>query len=378
MLRNLTERQVSVLSHEYNLADGHAYRGWSPQEQAVVDSTPQKFRQVDRRQQDAIEAEYFETFYALAHQTLDTVRFSRFPCFTASAGIEIIANYLRLKKLSVTLIEPCFDNLKDILIRHQVPLEPFPDDLLEADGDELSAFLEQITTDVLFIVSPNNPTGATALRANFQRIVEFCARSGKTLILDSCFRFYMPDGDVYDQYKILADADIDCIVIEDTGKTWPSLELKGPFLAVSERLVEAVSYINSDFLLHVSPFAIDLMTDFLRTSIQDGRGHIRGIASENRSTLHAELAGTFLTPVEREHMSVSWLRIDGDITAAEVVEEAARDGVYVLPGNEFYWTDKSVGDSYIRVALMRDPAMFVKAAARFGETVRRLTEAAAQ
>ncbi|MEU6621525.1 pyridoxal phosphate-dependent aminotransferase [Streptomyces litmocidini] len=378
MLRNLTERQVSVLSYEYNLADGHAYRAWSPQEQAVVDSTPQKFRQVDRRQQDAIEAEYFETFYALGQQTLDTDHFARFPCFTASAGIEIIANYLRLKNLSATLIEPCFDNLKDILLRHQIPLEPIPDDLLEADGDVLTAFLDRITTDALFIVSPNNPTGATVRRPNFERIVDFCARTGKTLILDSCFRFYMPDEDVYDQYKMLADADIDCIVIEDTGKTWPTLELKGPFLSVSKRLVEAISHINSDFLLHVSPFSIDLVTDFLRTSLQDGRSHIRGVAAQNRAVLHAELAGTFLTPVEREHMSVSWLRIDADITSAEVVAELAREGVHVLPGNEFYWTDKSVGDHYVRVALMRDPAMFVKAAARLGDTVRRLTETLAR
>ncbi|KOT91087.1 hypothetical protein ADK86_24330 [Streptomyces sp. NRRL F-5755] len=367
-----------MLSYEYNLADGHAYRGWSPQEQAVVDSTPQKFRQVDRRQQDTIEAEYFETFYELAGQTLDTGHFSRFPCFTASAGIEIIANYLRLRGLSVTLIEPCFDNLKDILMRHQVPLEPFPDDLLEADGDELLAFLEQVTTDVLFLVSPNNPTGATAQRANFERIVQFCARTGKTLVLDSCFRFYMPDDQVYDQYKILADADIDCIVIEDTGKTWPTLELKGPFLSVSEGLVADISHINSDFLLHVSPFAIDLVTDFLRTSVQDCRGHIRGVAAQNRRVLHSELVGTFLTPVEREHMSVSWLRIDADVTAREVVEELGRDGIHVLPGNEFYWTDKSVGDSYIRVALMRDPEMFVKAAAQLGETCRRLTKAVAR
>lgn len=256
-----------------------------------------------------------------------------------------------------------------------MPLEPFPDDLLEADGEELIAFLEQITSDVLFIVSPNNPTGSTVRSANFERIVQFCARAGKTLVLDSCFRFYMPDDQVYDQYKILADSDIDCIVIEDTGKTWPTLELKGPFLSVSERLVPDVSHINSDFLLHVSPFSIGLMTDFLRTSLKDGRSHIRGVAAQNRTVLHAELVGPFLTPVEREHMSVSWLRIDADITATEVAEELARDGVHVLPGNEFYWTDKSVGDSYIRVALMRDPEMFVQAAARLGETCRRLTKA---
>ncbi|GAA4992912.1 aminotransferase class I/II-fold pyridoxal phosphate-dependent enzyme [Yinghuangia aomiensis] len=372
MTRNLTERQVAVLSNEYNLADGHAYRQWNAAEQAVIDATPSKFRQVDRRRHKAIEATYFGTFFSLAAQTLDTSHFEMFPCFTASTGIEIIANYLRLNNLSVTLIEPCFDNLKDILRRHQIPLSPFPDDLLEAGGDVLDDFLERVTTDVLFLVSPNNPTGSMAGKNNLSRIIDFCARRNKTLILDSCFRFYVPDGEVYDQYRMLIDSGIDCIVIEDTGKTWPSLELKAPFISVSERLVDPISRINSDFLLHVSPFAIDLMTDFLELSAKDGRGHIRAVSDQNRAALYAALEPTFLTPVERPFMSVSWLRIEAEIPAVALTEVLGRENVHVLPGNQFYWTDESLGDSYLRVALMREPAMFAQAAAKLAEVCQRL------
>ncbi|WP_406302612.1 aminotransferase class I/II-fold pyridoxal phosphate-dependent enzyme [Streptomyces sp. NBC_00885] len=377
MSRNLTERQVSVLSDEFNLADGHAYRKWNAAEQAILDTTPAMFRQLDRRQQSAIESTYFETFFSLAQQMLNTSHFERFPCFTASGGIEIIANYLRLNNLSATLIEPCFDNLKDILKRHQIPLSPFPDDLLEAEGEVLDAFLAQMTTDVLFIVSPNNPTGATAGKENFARIVDFCARQNKTLILDACFRFYLPDGEVYDQYAMLADADVDCIVIEDTGKTWPTLELKGPFISVSDRLIDPIAHINSDFLLHVSPFAIGLMTDFLNLSIADNRGHFRAVAAENRATLYVELAPTFLQPVERPYMSVSWLKINADIPAVTLTELLGKEGVYVLPGNQFFWTDQALGDTYLRVALMRDPKMFKQAAACLSEALQRLAVPAA-
>lgn len=361
MIRNLTERQVAVLSKEYNLADGHAYRKWNAAEHAVIDALPTKFRQVNRRQQDSIETDYFETFFTLAAQTLDTTRYARFPCFTASTGIEIIANYLRLNDLSVTLIEPCFDNLKDILKRHRIPLSVFPDSMLEANPDALTAFLEQTATDVLFLVSPNNPTGTTANEENLGRIIDFCARRGTMLVLDSCFRFYVPDHEVYDQYRMLAEADIDCIVIEDTGKTWPTLELKVPFLSVSDRLVGSISRINSDFLLHVSPFTVGLMKEFLDISIGDNRGYVREIVARNRDSLYPALAPTFLRPVEKPYMSVSWLRIESEMRAVEFIEVLGRQAVHALPGNEFFWTDPALGDSFVRIALMREPDMFAEA-----------------
>jgi hypothetical protein len=49
LMKKLTEEEVLVLSEEYNLADGHAYRGWNNAEAAIVEAVGETFRRVDRR-----------------------------------------------------------------------------------------------------------------------------------------------------------------------------------------------------------------------------------------------------------------------------------------------------------------------------------------
>lgn len=371
MLRTLTDLEVAALGQEYNLADGHAYRSWTAAEEELVGDLASRFRQVDRRQLADLEDAYFRTFFGLSRQTLDGTQFERFACFTASSGIELIANHLRLEGLSVALIEPCFDNVKDILRRHGVPLTVFPDAMLHADADILEAFLAGLGSDVLFLVSPNNPTGSVLGQGNFARILEHCARRGVTLVLDTCFRFYLAPDDVFDQYRMLIDSGINWIVIEDTGKTWPTLEIKAPFISVSRGLAGAMARINSDFLLHVSPFALALLTDFLRVSAADDCRAIRELVSLNRAVLNTALQPTILQPVTdgdgEPFMSLAWLKIRGHLTAGQLTRILGDGGVHVLPGNQFFWSDARLGDSYIRVALTRDPSMFAQAADRLAD-----------
>ena len=369
-MKKLTEEEVLVLSEEYNLADGHAYRGWNEGEASIVDAVSETFRRVDRKDRDQLESDYLNAFFALSKQTLRADCFAFFLCFTASTALEVIANYLRIRRLSVALIEPCFDNLYDILARHDVPLTVFPERMMEVEGELLSDYLRGISSDAIFLVSPNNPTGTQISRENFARIIDFCRIEQKILILDATFRFYLRDGDVYDQYQMLADADIDCILVEDTGKTWPTLEIKAPFFSVSHGLAGHVARIYSDFLLHVSPVAVALMTDFLRLPRQYGLGHIKNVIATNRRTLKEDLRGTFLQPVERDYMSVAWLKIKPPLKALELKERLARGNVHVLAGNQFFWSDPTQGDDFIRVALSRDTAMFRSASARLGDLCR--------
>ncbi len=47
-----------------------------------------------------------------------------------------------------------------------------------------------MTTDALFLVDPNNPTGFTLLsdgRRGFEEVVRFCVDHRKLLIIDRCF-----------------------------------------------------------------------------------------------------------------------------------------------------------------------------------------------
>jgi aspartate/methionine/tyrosine aminotransferase len=363
-LKKLTDEEILALGEECNLADGHAYRAWNAAEAAIVARAGDTFRRVDRRNRRTLEHDYLKSFFAASKQTLRDDYFKFFLCFTASTAIEVIANYLRTKRLSVALIEPCFDNLHDILARHDVCLTPLPESAMVGEPNVLERALRDISADAIFLVSPNNPTGAQIRKENFLRVLEFCRSQQRILILDETFRFYLPDEDVYDQYQILADAAVDCIIIEDTGKTWPTLELKAPFFSVSSRLAPEIADIYSDFLLHVSPVSVALMTDFLCLPYKHGLGHVRDIIAANRRVLYADICDTFLHPREAPYMSVAWLKITTGLRASEIKKRLADVNVHVLAGNQFFWSDGTHGNSFIRVALSRDPTMFRKASAR--------------
>jgi len=378
LLKNLTGYEIETLPRSFNLTDGHAFRRWSPAEEAIIDRLPELFRNNNRQRQAAIERDYIQDFLRLGKQTYDDKEIGCLMCFTASMAFEIIANYLRLNHLSLTLIEPAFDNLADIFFRHQIPIRPFPDTLLEAAPDVFAEALQAIESDAICLVTPNNPTGRMLHEANLRALARFCRDRRKILILDTCFRAYLPRHQVYDQYKILLESDLDLFVIEDTGKTWPTSEIKAPFFSISRArgLFQNIYDIYTDFLLHISPVGIRLMHEFILLSQKDDLAHIHQVVATNRRTLYAQLAGTFLTPCEKPFASVAWLRIDHPMNSFDLKKILDEQGVFVLPGNYFYWSDQRQGEKFIRVALTRDADTFAEAATLLGEACRAVAERA--
>lgn len=373
-MKNLTEKEIAALGEEFNLTDGHAYRPWSAAEAAIIDSASDLFRNSDRRDRKLVEDAYFAAFLAAAHQSYLPDYFQHSLCFTASTALEVVANLLRLKDLSLALIEPCFDNLYDIVARHGVRLSVFPEELMIGGAEEMEHHLLQAPCDAIMLVSPNNPTGISLSAGNLTWLANFCRREGKVLVIDATFRFYLPEKAVCDQYAILAASGCDCIVIEDTGKTWPTLEIKAPFFSVSPGLATEVAHIYSDFLLHVSPFAVKLLTRFVQLPSELGIGHLRRVIAQNRAVLLDRIKGTGMEAREAPFMSVSWLRLAQDQTAEELCRQLASNGVYALTGNQFFWSNPMAGDQYLRVALSRDTLMFERAATIIGQVCQRKGE----
>jgi aspartate/methionine/tyrosine aminotransferase len=376
MFKNLTGYEIDTLPQTYNLTDGHAFRRWFAAEAAIIDRAGQLFKNNSRQQQVEIERDYIRDFSRLARQTWDEAAFGYLMCFTASMAFEIVANYLRMNKLTLSLIEPCFDNLADIFHRHQIPLRPVPDTLLEAPGDKFERALCTMDSDAICLVTPNNPTGLMLAESNLRRLVRFCKENRKLLILDNCFRAYLPRELVYDQYHLVREAGIDAVLIEDTGKTWPTSEIKAPYFAVSRSggLFDRVYDIYTDFLLHVSPVGIKLVHEFIRLSEQDDMASIHDVVRVNRKALYEHLAGTFLTPCERPFSSVAWLRIDHSLNGLALKQVLDEHGVFVLPGDHFFWHHRPQGEQFIRVALVRDADTFRDAASRLGKVCRKVAE----
>lgn len=368
MLKNLTEYEIPVLPEEFNLTDGHMYRAWSSEESKIIDRATDIFKSVHRQMQPQLEAEYVRLFMELAEQRLDSENQKYLICTTASEALEIVANYMRLAGKTLSFIEPCFDNLADIYKRHDIPLTPFPDECLESP--RISEFLANSTTSAICLVTPNNPTGTTLTQDNLAKLLKHCKERGVFLVLDTCFRAYTPHEEVYDQYGMLIDSGIDYAVIEDTGKTWPTMELKVPILAVSNSVYQPIYDIYTDFLYHVSPFSVQLMTEFIKNSIRDNKEYLHHIVRVNRNALYRNIEGTFLTPVEKQ-TSVSWLKIKG-FTSFELKDALAQSGIHILPGDYFYWSNREQGKHYIRISLSRDPESFAKGAELLGGVCRQL------
>ena len=360
--RNLTQEEVDALPFEHNLSDGHAFRSWTESESTIIADSARFFAESDRRGGHRAEAEYIRRYLALGAQSYVPDHFTGLMSYSASMAVEIVANLLRLRGLSTALIEPCFDNIADILRRHRVPLEPFPETVLTAGAAALDALLETITADAIFLVSPNNPTGTVVPEEAFTRIVEYCAAEGKLLVLDGCFRVYLSDEEVYDHYGILAASEIDCIVIEDTGKVWPAAELKAPFLSVSPRLAGAVAGMHSDFLLHLSPFTVRLITEFVALAEADGGRYLRELVVSNRARFQRGIPGSFLRADDTGKLGLAWLEVTADGLDGERVRRLlAERGVHVLSGERFYWSSPHRGQRHLRMALLRDPDIIVEA-----------------
>ncbi len=366
MLKNTTEYDIPALPSDFNLTDGHVYREWSPQEMKIIENTSKYFKVSSRQKLAELEREYVTQFFTLGKQTINFHSHTYLQCATASQAIEIAANYLRMNNLTLSLIEPCIDNFPDIFKRHNIPLKPFPDEYLE--DETFSSFLETVDTDAICLVSPNNPTGKTLPYTNFVLLLDFCKRKKKLLILDCCFRFYLPDELTIDQYKLLEDSGIDYLIIEDTSKTWATLELKTPFLTVSNRIYKPIYDIYTDMIFHISPFLITLMTEFVKGSIEDNLKQVKKIAQINRDALRENIQGTMLTIAGRPYMSIEWLEIEG-MTSFEVKHILDKLGVNVLPGDYFYWSDRARGKHFIRVALIRTPRVFAEAAKIMGDSL---------
>lgn len=365
----LTVHEWSGVTSRFNLADGHPRQNLTPaQVTAIGDVTELFVRSAKRNEYDVKEA--FETaFFGLAgqHSVRSTLGLP-LSQYSGSGAIELMANYLRLQRKSVTMMHPTFDSLADTLKRHGVPLTPMPvDELLN-----LTPASPPINTDALYFVVPNNPTGHCPTREQFSNIVEYCAKHGILMLVDFCFRFY---GDLwdYDQYAMMQDAGVEFITTEDTGKTFPAGDVKLGMTISSKRLYRDLKDISDDFLFSVAPFVFAILTKFISAEHPETRRVLsQNVADANRSALREALEGSRLEIVSEEHrMGLEWVKVPAGWNATSLTEWLYREGgPQLLPGERFYWANYNAGRWYLRIALLRDPEYFRLAAWE----LRRLTD----
>lgn len=368
-LPNLTRYESIGINRIYNLADGHAHQPQTASQQRIVSRLPEWFRQAEALRQCDLEEEFRHHFYSLAGQHSATGLARTLFCYSASLSTDLLATYLASRQLSASLLHPCFDNLATILRRRNVPLTPLPEAALALES--MDDTFAKLTTDAVFLTLPNNPTGFEMSQEAWERLVHLCGNYGKLLILDCTFRFFSRNR-YWDQYELLERSGISYIVVEDTGKTWPTQDLKCSILAMSADLHEDLLELHNDILLNVSPFILKLLIEYLKDTGREGLpSAIWETIDRNRLQLREALQASCLAP---EHpgsaISVEWLRIaDPAVRSTDMVERLHRLGIGILPGDHFYWADLKEGERFIRIALSRSPEMFAQACAVLSEGI---------
>lgn len=366
---DLTQHEIQALRTRYNLADAHTHQGQSPAQQAIVARLPELFHASEHRPQAFFEERLTDAFFRLHRQPTAAALGRSLLSYSASVATMVAAMYLNRSGRSVSLVEPCFDNLTDLLRNMRVSPVALPESVLHRAEDVYGSLAAHVRTDAVYLVDPNNPTGfslAAQGRRAFGELVRFCADHGKLLVLDFCFAsFALCDEKVgrFDVYRILEDAGVSYMAIEDTGKTWPLQDAKCSLLTTSADIHAEVYNLHTSVLLNVSPFVLNVVTEYIEDSIRDGGASVRDLVARNRAAARAALDGPVLVLQDAVvETSVAWFRITPPgLTATRLHAVLLDSDVYVLPGTYFHWADRQAGERYLRIALARDPEMFDEA-----------------
>lgn len=360
---NLTQLEHLAVNATLNLADGHARQGLSRTQQLIVDDFPELFAKSAGTSAAELEHAALDAFFNTYGQHSYPVG-RVLSCYASSVAMEILARSLAGAVDTVALVHPTFDNIPDLLRGFDLRLLPVEEDVLH--GGDLAAGIPA-GAGCVFVTTPNNPTGRVLTRDQLATLARLCAERDTVLALDTSFRGFDPRAQ-YDHYAVLAEAGCRYVVIEDTGKIWPTLDLKVGLLVSSEHVGLPITRIHSDILLGVSPFLHALMERFARDAATGGADELRAHIAGNRAALRAALADVpgVSFPDADSAVSVERVRIDG-ADGVELWQRLRERDLYLLPCRQFHWADPDRGAPYVRVALARDRAVVAEGAERLRE-----------
>lgn len=370
--QSLTEYEVIGLKTAYDFANGHAHHDMPAALHPVMNDLQGIWAEARGTPVFEMEERFKYAFAGIIESPAlaGHAHYSLFP--TASNSIDATAAWLKAKGYKAGLIEPVFDNLYLLLRRRQVPLAA----VQESDFLDPAALAQKISDcgiDALFLVSPNNPTGFQLSASEFRAVCETCAAAGVILILDATFGFYSRNG--YDEYAIIHETGIDFIVIEDTGKTWPTQELKVSLMAYSAPIAREMRVIYEEVYLSHSNFTVALLCRLIGHTQKEGLDKvIWAEVDKRRNSLAQALAGTGVVIEDHSRavpLPLAWMNCAATgMCDVELIEKLKGSNIALLPGRFFYWATPDKYTTHVRVSLLRSNSMFAQGLAALGRAMR--------
>jgi aspartate/methionine/tyrosine aminotransferase len=360
-LANLTTMEVDALTDldgGLNLTDGHARLVLSAEQAAIISRIPEMFAEASRRPFPEIERAAHTAFLNALGQYSAPVGTGRIlSCYSSTLATDIVARALPAGDV-IAVLHPTFDNIADLFVTRGLSLVPLSEqELLEQDwpGPPVRAIV---------VTHPNNPTGLVTPETHLRSLAAHTVRYGQTMIVDASFRGQVRDAQ-YDTYKVLDEAGADWITIEDTGKLWPTHELKIGLLAYSERTKLPIQRAFSESLLAASPVVLQLIRALAGDWVNGGYERARALVDRNRAMVKENIEAVGLRLADPEsQISVARIELPPNGPDSSLLyKNMLVRGVHVLPCTPFHWADPKGGLHFIRVSLAR-PGEIVEAAAR--------------
>ncbi len=363
--RNITEREYSALAspNVVNLADAHVRWAPSAAEAIVIAILGDAWRNAAETPYTSLERMAWSSYASLARQSIlrqyDDGRC--FTCYASSVATDLAAAILRDARYTTAFIShPTFDNIPDLFRRRGFRVHSHGEQEWAA-GQHPEVGGRGAT--VWVIVTPNNPTGVTCNEEAIRQLAKAARENDACLVFDTSFRLFNGDA-LYDIYSVLEEEDPDWIVLEDTGKLFPSLDLKIGGLVVCQRFRDKARLIWSELILNVSPVSLAVVARFSTTHANDSGASLRTRVLNNRAIVTDIFKATD-TPLQGESsMPVEMVSI-GTHDADSFTELLADQySVAVVPASSFFWDAPEHGRHRIRVALARDPDVLIAGTTR--------------
>jgi aspartate/methionine/tyrosine aminotransferase len=371
---SLTQMQLLGVASDTNVAEGYPRFAPTPSQQAIVDRFPVLHADASRTPYPQLEARAHAAFFhALAQRSAPIGSGRILSFYSSTVATDVVAGTLAQRAKRVALVNPIIDCIPALLRHRGLELVPVSERRL-AGPDPLHG-LDDI--DAVMTANPNNPTGALLSATALRRLADACAEREAVLVIDSCFRAFDARTQ-YDSYAVLDESGCEYVVVEDTGKLWPTGGVKLGFLVFSARNRLAIAEVAADIMLTAPPFSVAVVEQFALDMARGGLGTLQSRIADNRAILQEELGRSRLARVADgdSRVSVSRIELPRGMSGTRLWGQLLRVGVHSVPCRPFYWARPSAGERYLRVALAREPEVVRRAARAIVETVGALEAAA--
>ena len=357
---SLTQMQLLGVASETNVAEGYPRFEPTSSQAAILDRLSELMAEARNTPYPAIEVRAHQAFLHALGQASAPIGSGRIISFYSSTvAFDVAAAALARRVRTVGLVHPVIDCIPALLRARGLQLVPVSERALRA-GNPFEAHPE---IEAILAANPNNPTGTVLSAGELERLAHSCADRGAPLVIDQCFRAF--DIRVqYDTYALLDGTGVEYVIIEDTGKLWPTGGVKLGLLAWSAQARLDLAEVAADVLLTAPPFSALVVEQFALDMAAGGMDRLHERIAGNRALLGQAMAGCERAVVAdgASRVSVSRLRLAGRVTSTRLWGQLLRRGVHSVPCRPFYWSDGRTGERYLRIALAREPEVVERAA----------------